>query len=162
MNSWTVRKFQSDDAPEVSSLICRNLYEVNSRDYPKEEIERLAAAYGAEHILKLASQVHLYVACSAYAVIGCGAVAKCKREETTLLKTIFVLPEYHGKGVGKGIIRALERDEWFLESKRTELSASVTACGFYEKLGYQYFAGDKRADQNRLYRMVKYHAAVEK
>ena len=54
---------------------------------------------------------------------------------------IFVLPEYQGKGVGRKIIEALEKDEYFLRAKRVEIPASITACEFYKKMGYDYKNG---------------------
>lgn len=68
----------------------------------------------------------------------------------------FILPEYHGKGCGKKIIESLEQDELFLRANRIEIPASITACGFYEKMGYRYKNDIKVLDDEGHYRMEKF------
>lgn len=52
--------------------------------------------------------------------------------------SIFVLPEFHGKGVGRKIINTLETDEFYVRASRIEIPASITATEFYRKFGYDY------------------------
>mgnify|MGYP002226045077 CR=1 FL=1 len=52
--------------------------------------------------------------------------------------SIFVLPEFHGKGVGRKIINTLETDEFYVRASRIEIPASITAMEFYRKFGYDY------------------------
>ena len=73
MAHLTIRRFVPSDAEALSRLIRRNLMEVNSRDYPAEEMERIAAGYSAKDLLRIASDAHLYVACANGEAIGCGA-----------------------------------------------------------------------------------------
>lgn len=72
------------------------------------------------------------------------------------LFTIFVLPEYQGKGVGRAIIETLENDEYFLRAKRIEIPASVTGVPFYLKLGYDYKDGITTPDEEHLIRLEKH------
>ena len=72
------------------------------------------------------------------------------------LFNIFVLPEYQGKGVGRKIIEALEKDEYFLRAKRVEIPASITACEFYKKMGYTYKNGIDVVDEEQLFRLEKF------
>ena len=60
------------------------------------------------------------------------------KEDESYIMIVFVLPEYIGKGIGKKIMNALENDEYFLKSKRIEITSSITALGFYKKLGYKH------------------------
>lgn len=53
-------------------------------------------------------------------------------------------------------IQTLEQDELFLRAKRIEIPASITACGFYEKMGYQYKNNIKQLDDEGNYRMEKF------
>ena len=151
-----IRKFQAGDAAAVSALICRNFREVNIRDYPADEMERMSGFYSPEKVAEIAGQSHFYVACMSDVVVGCAAVAGCQgREGDCLLQTIFVNPDYQGCGIGRRLVDVLEQDEVFCRAERAELHASITACEFYQKLGYGYAGGEKVTDEHGLYLMVK-------
>nr|MBQ4320231.1 GNAT family N-acetyltransferase [Clostridia bacterium] len=74
----------------------------------------------------------------------------------SILLTIFVLPDYQGKGIGRQIIETLENDEIFLRAKRIEIPASITAVGFYRKLGYDYKNGIQTPDDEQTIRLEKF------
>ncbi|WP_245693446.1 GNAT family N-acetyltransferase [Deferrisoma camini] len=48
-----------------------------------------------------------------------------------------VLPGWRGRGVGRGILEALEAEAGRRSMARVRLHAQVSAQGFYEKLGYR-------------------------
>lgn len=73
--------------------------------------------------------------------------------------TIFVLPELHGKGIGRKIINTLEQDEFYVRATRIEIPASITATEFYRKFGYDYKNGVKRLDEEHHYRLEKFKEA---
>lgn len=152
-----VRRFREEDAKEVSDMICRNFREVNSRDYDAEEIERLCSIHHTEWAKEEAKCGHMYVITEKDKIIACGTIsAFAGKKEESILTSIFVLPEFHGKGIGRKVIEVLEQDEYFLRAERIRLAASITACDFYRKLGYEFKNGEKRLDVNRLYQMEKY------
>jgi len=152
-----IRRFKNKDANAVSALIGRNFLEVSSKDYPIEEMEKKALVFSPDKIKERATKGHMYVVCDGNIVVGTGTISDYWGSSTeSILLTIFVLPEYHGKGIGKKIIKALENDELFMRSTRIEVCASITACGFYEKCGYQYIDGIKQLDPEGYYRMEKY------
>ena len=49
----------------------------------------------------------------------------------------------------------MEEDEYFLRARRVEIPASITGCGFYRKLGYDYKDGVDTPDAEGLYRLEK-------
>lgn len=151
-----IRRFEDRDAGEVSAVVGRSLREVNIRDYPAEEVEALAQEYSGEEIRRIAAQAHMYVARDGDRIVGTGSIGSYEgsREESILL-TIFVLPEYMGQGIGKKIIQALEGDEYFLRASRVVISSSITACTFYEKMGYGYKDGVKVLEEEDHYWMEK-------
>jgi GNAT superfamily N-acetyltransferase len=151
-----IRRFIGTDAQELAALVRRNLLEVNTADYPAEEMEKLAADYGVEKIQTIASTAHMYVALDGGTIVGTGSIAPFWGSETeSVILTFFVLPGCQGRGVGRKIMRALEEDEYFLRARRVEIPASITGCGFYEKMGYAYKNGLKELDEEKLYRMEK-------
>lgn len=157
MEDLEIRKFNNDDAKTVSKLICRNFMEVNIKDYSKEEMECLSEIYNSDKILVVAGYAHMYVVCIDKKIVGCGSISSFwgKQDESILL-TIFVLPELQGKGVGRTIIETLEGDEYFLRAKRIEIPASITACEFYKKMGYDYKDGIVKLDDEGHYRLEKF------
>ena len=152
-----IRRFKEADAQKVSALIAKTLRTTNIKDYSPEFIENEVNVLTPEYIAWRASWTHFYVVCEGETIIGCGAIGPYWGSETeSSLFTIFVLPEYQGKGVGRRIIKALEQDEYFLRAKRIEIPASITALNFYKKMGYNHKPGHELPDEEQLYRLEKY------
>ncbi len=152
-----IRRFAENDAEKVSAMIIRTLKTTNSKDYSEEAIKTLEKQLQPSHILERAGWTHFYVVEENDTIIGCGAIGPYWGSETeSSLFTIFVLPEYQGKGVGRKIIEALEQDEYFLKAKRVEIPASITAVNFYRKMGYEYKNGIDHPDEEQLYRLEKF------
>ena len=152
-----IRRFQETDANEVSNLIAKTLRTTNSKDYSSEYIEKDINLLTSEHLIQRSQWTHFYVVCDEDVVIGCGAIGPYwgKPDESSLF-TIFVLPEYQGKGIGRKIIETLESDEYFLRAGRIEIPASITACEFYRKMGYNYKNGISAVDEEQLFRLEKF------
>ncbi len=151
------RRFQPSDAQETSLMIAKTLRESNSKDYSEEYINENINAHSAEVLIERANEGHSYVVCDNSKIIGCGTIAGYWGSVTeSILLTIFVLPTYQGKGVGRKIIETLEQDEYFLRAKRIEIPASITACEFYKKMGYTHKNGIDKIDNEQLYRLEKH------
>lgn len=151
-----LRRFEDADARAVSALIAATLRTTNSRDYPPAYIEATVSATRPEDILRRARWTHMIVACDGETIVGCGAIGPYwDREDESSLFTIFVLPEYQGRGIGRAIVEALERDAYALRARRIEIPASITAAPFYERMGYAYKDGVRVPDGEGLLRMEK-------
>lgn len=151
-----IRRFKETDANEVSDLIAKVLRTVNIKDYSNEYIENQVRTFTPEFLIKRSTWTHFYVVCDEELIIGCGAIGPYwdKKDESSLFN-IFVLPKYHGKGIGRKIIETLESDEFFLRSKRIEVPASITALKFYIKMGYNFKNGIDTPDEEQLFRLEK-------
>ena len=153
----TARRFERSDAEAVSRVITRTMQISNSKDYPPEELDSLIAQFTPEGVIQRASWTHFYVFCDGEEIVGCGAIGSYWGSETeSSLFTIFVLPEYQGRGVGRKIVETLEADEYALRATRIEIPASITGCQFYRKLGYDYKNGIDKPDEEHLYRLEKF------
>ena len=151
-----IGRFQESDAAAVSELIRTTLQISNSRDYPPEIINALIERETPDHILQRASWTHFYVAEDDSKIIGCGAIGPYwDRQDKSSLFTIFVHPDFQGKGVGKAVVETLERDAFALRAKRIEIPASITGLPFYQKMGYSFKDGITELDEERLYRLEK-------
>ena len=152
-----IRRFKKEDSAELSEVIAKTLRITNSKDYTPDFIEKEIAFFAPEKLLERTSRMNLYVVCEDEKIIGCGGIgAYWGKEDESSLFTIFVSPEYQGKGIGRKIIETLEQDEYFLRAKRIEIPASITAVGFYRKMGYSYKNGVDTVDDEQLYRLEKY------
>ena len=151
-----IRRFAAADAQAVSDLIVRTLRVSNARDYPAAMLEELVTRMQPADILVRAGWTHFYVVEDGGAIVGCGAIGPYweKTDESSLF-TIFVDPDWQGKGVGRRIIETLEQDEYALRAKRIEIPASITGLPFYLKLGYTYKDGHTEPDEELLYRLEK-------
>ena len=152
-----IRRFKTDDAEAVSALVIKTITISNTKDYPADLMEELVKSQQPENILERAGWTHFYVVENNETIIGCGSIGPFwGKEDESGLFTIFVLPEYQGKGVGRLIMETLEKDEYFLRAKRIEIPLSITGCQFYRKFGYDYKNGIAELDDERLYRLEKF------
>ena len=151
-----IRKFKKEDADIISKLIERNLMEVNIKDYPREHMIEFASYYNPETVKKTAQEGHMYVACENEKIIGCGAIKPFNSENESIIVAFFILPEYHGKGVGKSLIKELEKDEIFLRAERIQVDASLSSNIFYKKMGYEYSGGIAKSCNGENYKMEKF------
>ena len=151
-----IRRFKEEDAKEVSDLIRKTILISNTKDYPKDLMDALIETETPEHVLQRASWTHFYVVVDKQQIVGCGAIGPYwGKEDESSLFTIFVLPEYQGKGIGRAIIETLEKDEYFLRAHRIEIPASITGVPFYLKMGYNYKDGITEPDEEHLIRLEK-------
>lgn len=152
-----IRSFQDADAEEVSALIATTLRTTNRKDYSSEYIENDVKVLQPHHILDRARWMHFYVACDDGKIVGCGAIGPYwGKEDESSLFTIFVLPEYQRKGIGRKIMETLEQDAYFLRAKRIEIPASITGTPFYRRMGYDYKNGVCVPDEEGLLRLEKH------
>lgn len=127
---------EDKDFKNTASMIERSVrFSQFSKFYPQSEIDE-------EGVRKRASWTHFYVIKENDAVIACGAIGEYWGSKTeSSLFSIFVDPNYQGKGYGRKIIETLENDEYFKSAKRVEIPASMSAIPFYRKMGYEHKNG---------------------
>lgn len=151
-----IRLFSPADAAQTADVIAKTLRVCNSKDYPPEMIEENIRTHSAPDLIRLSQEGHFYVVCDGDRIVGCGGIAGYWGSLTeSILLTIFILPEYQGKGIGRQIIETLEQDEYFLRADRVEIPASILACPFYQKMGYTYKNGVTSPDEEGCVRMEK-------
>ena len=113
-----------------------------SKYYPQGVIDDVAKSLDENSLRNRAKWTHFYVIKEKEKVIACGAIGEYwGRKTESSLFSIFVDPEYQGKGYGRKIIETLEQDEYFKKAKRIEIPASMSEIPFYRKMGYEHKNG---------------------
>ena len=134
---------KEDEIQEVSELIAKTSRICFADHYPKKVIEDIVESLNYEGVKKRSSWTHFYVIKENNKIIACGAIGSYWGSETeSSLFTIFVDPDFQGKGYGRKIIETLENDEYFLRARRIEIPASMVAIPFYRKMGYEFKNSD--------------------
>lgn len=157
----TIRKFVSGDAQPLSALIRRTIREVNGKDYNQAETHDILAQYTSRYVTSIAAEGSLYVALDEDgSYLGCGAITPHDHNPgEAYVLAVFIHPDHLGRGLGKSIMKAIEADPIFRRAARVELHSSLTAHGFYHKLGYAYTSGEAVPEvghyNNGCYQMEK-------
>ena len=137
-------------------MISATIKTSNSGDYHPEYIEHLAGNFTPERLIQRAKWTDFYVVCKKGIIIGCGAIgSRGGQQEESQIYNVFVFPSYQRLGIGRRIIQTLEQSEYFLRAKRVEVISSITAVGFYQKLGYQLKGKMNATEKDKLYILEK-------
>ena len=151
-----IRPYEIGDETEIAELVATTLRISNQGNYSPEDIERMIKEHSPAFFAERAAESHFYVACNNKRIIGCGGITGYWGSKTeSYLLSIFILPEYQGKGIGTQIVKTLEKDEYFFRAWRTEVGSSVTAVDFYRKLGYEYKNEITTPDEYNVIRLEK-------
>ena len=154
-----IKPYGEKDTEEIVRLIHRNFLEVNVKDYGEKAMAALSATHDVTWFKGVAEYAHVYVFWNDNKIVGVGSISSFWGSLTeSILLTIFVLPEFHGQGIGSYIIDTLESDKLFLRAERIEIPASITAVEFYRKKGYEYKNEIKELDDEQHYRLEKFRS----
>ena len=126
-----IRKFRPADASEVSNVIRKTLQISNLADYSKAQINFLCNYFKPTKINQLAKKRFVLVASVNNRIVATGSL------EEDQLYTIFVSPLFQKQGIGKKLIKFLEKKAKINKIKALKLKSSLTGTKFYSKLGYE-------------------------
>lgn len=126
-----VRPFAPDGSEQVSKVIVRCLKAVNSRDYTPGQIDRLCAAFTPGRVLeRFGNRVRLVA-------VQKGALVSTAMLQDNEVGSVFVCPDFHGRGVGKTLVEHIEAVARQNGVGLIKAYSSLTAVGFYLYLGYE-------------------------
>jgi GNAT superfamily N-acetyltransferase len=128
-----VRGFVAEDAERVSALIRATLLTSNAADYPRAELEALAEWYSPAGLISRLPVARRIVA---LAEDGDDTIVGTAARRENRLEAFFVHPDWQRRGVGTLLLEALEEDARVDALRAVWLESSLTAVGFYKKLGF--------------------------
>jgi N-acetylglutamate synthase-like GNAT family acetyltransferase len=126
-----VRNFEPEDAEKLSQLIVQNLQLVLIKDYPTEAIEALMPFFTPEKLIEDAKHQFMLVSLLDNELVGIASL------DDDRVRNVFVDVARHRRGIGKKLMTAIEAYAQEQQLKKIYLMAAISACGFYEKLGYK-------------------------
>jgi GNAT superfamily N-acetyltransferase len=132
------------DAKAISRVIVGALRETNAPDYGLEIIERLAGGFSPAHVADMLRDGDLLVAVMAGEIVGTA------RLQDATIRTVFVAPHAQGRGIGAALMGAIERTARNRGIGRLNLSSSVTAEGFYARLGFSALRDQYNGDERTI------------
>ncbi|AEF24007.1 MULTISPECIES: GNAT family N-acetyltransferase [Pseudomonas] len=137
-----IRPAREADAEAISRVIVQTLRLSNAADYPPQVIERVAANFDAAGVRGLLESRQVFVALDDERVVATASLAG------DVVRSVFVLPEMQGRGVGKALMRYIEGVARAAGVQLLRVPASLTAVPFYAALGYtvirEVVEGDER------------------
>lgn len=126
-----IRLAKLADAAEISALVIRSLRESNAGDYPSDHIEMLVSGLSPEGMLERMSGRTTFVAILDGSIIGTAGLGDAR------VHTVFIHPRHQGEGIGAALLNAVEALGRVKAFKTLTVRSSITAEGFYQRLGYR-------------------------
>jgi N-acetylglutamate synthase-like GNAT family acetyltransferase len=125
------RKMRAGEEITVSRLCKRCIREINSKDMTKKQVEYLSNYFSVKNIRDSQKDTEIYVALLADKIVATGSLCEGR------IKSFFVNPNYHKKGIGAKLVKYLENKLKEKGYSSVFLRSSKYAIGFYKKLGFE-------------------------
>jgi GNAT superfamily N-acetyltransferase len=126
-----IRPALRDDAAEISRIVLSALHESNARDYGPETIARVALSFTPEAVVGPIAERQVLVATQAGRLVGTAS------RDGAVVRAVFVAPDSQRVGTGRALMAAVERAAVDAGVATLTLQSSLTATGFYDRLGYR-------------------------
>lgn len=137
-----IRPATLEDAEAVSALIITTLRLTNSHDYSLKVIEAVAENFAPNIVANFIASRSVWVASHANEILATASL------DGDVVRSVFVLPFHQGKGLGRQLMKAIIQRAHRNEISVLKVPASVTAEGFYRRLGFypvrEAFYGEER------------------
>jgi putative acetyltransferase len=131
MSDLVIRAATADDVPAISALVQHTVRISNGRDYPPQTVELIVANFAPAKVGQRMAERDVFVCLQGGRIVGTIAVGAER------LRSLFVYPELQGTGIGARLVAHLEAHARRIGVRELKLSSSLTARGFYERLGYR-------------------------
>lgn len=152
-----IKEYNETYVEQISTIVIRNLLEVNVKDYGVEKVQEMAKDFTVEKLKNaLKNRKKVFVAIKDNEVVGTAGIdVSWYNPDEYYVLTVFVKPENHGEGIGRFLIKTIENYAIHSNFKKLIIPASITAHEFYYKLGYRYKDNRKVLNEENMYLMEK-------
>ncbi|WP_298964989.1 GNAT family N-acetyltransferase [uncultured Methylobacterium sp.] len=137
-----IRLATKDDAAEISRLVFLALHESNARDHGPEIIDRIAQDFTPDWIASRIATRQVFVAVETSRIVGTAS------RDGDIVRAVFVAPDALERGIGRALMAEIGRAALDAGVAMLTLHSSLTAMGFYDRLGFrtvrEHHHGDER------------------
>jgi putative acetyltransferase len=127
-----IRRYKEGEEQTLWSLLYETVHKVNNRDYSQAQIEAWAPSQSDPSKWKdRLSRTNPFVAEENGELIGFAEL-----EENGHIDCFYCAHNWQGKGVGRALLHAIEHEASKRGMSCLFAEASITAKGFFEKMGY--------------------------
>lgn len=128
-----IRKAKKEEAEKISRLIRNTILKVNSKHYPKKQMEFELTCYTASKIKSYFKDKTIFCLLEKEKIIG---VSILNFEEKTI-ESLYLNPKFLGKGLGIKLLLYVENYAKKEGIKKIILYPTDYAYEFYKKAGYK-------------------------
>jgi GNAT superfamily N-acetyltransferase len=146
-----IREATPADAPALGVLVQRAIRTSNSADYEPAIIEMMCANFEPDKVLERMAVRDVFAAVRDDAIIGTVSFSLPRSK----LYSLFIDPRVQRGGIGQRLVRHIEHHATGLGCTTLQLSASITARPFYERLGYETITFEERVNDGSTWLMRK-------
>ncbi|HZH86157.1 MAG TPA: GNAT family N-acetyltransferase [Brumimicrobium sp.] len=132
MKNITIIEASSADVKEITQLFHDTIQVINSRDYPKDEIDDWSSWYkDTDKWAERINEQYFIVAKLDNKVVGFSSLAT-----DGYLDFMFVHKDLQGQGIAKALLTEIENKAFIQQNDLIYSDVSITAKGFFEKNGF--------------------------
>ena len=118
------------DAEGISRVILAALRHSNAADYDAATLARVARAFTPQAVVQLLDRRVVWVALESDVVVATASLEK------NVVRSVFVDPSYQRQGLGEQLMGYIEQEARDTGVRQLQVPSSLTAQGFYARLGY--------------------------
>lgn len=148
-----IRLAVDHDAIGISEVIQSALRESNAKDYSPAVIDRVVANFAPQNVSELMSARLVFVAFIEAKIVGTASLDK------DIVRTVFVAPDVQNRGVGRQLMKRVEKVAIENGLSTIFVPSSITAEAFYRGLGFHALRDEFHGEERTIIMQRHLHLA---
>lgn len=139
-----IRDAELADAETISHLIIQTLRETNANDYSSAIIDDVIKNFSPNQVASRINQRRVFVVVIEGCIIGTASL------EGHVIRSVFILPNKQMANIGSQLVRHIEKIAQEKNIPILTVPSSITAEGFYRKLGYKALRDEYHGEERTI------------